>query len=155
MHRAIDRFTDLDPDVKALNQRIAVRHGRYAGVLSDIAFDYFLWRNWEQFGPLPFDAFADATYLHLQRRRELMAPRVQGYVDGMVKDNWLRLYTTPQGMQLVFNRLKPRLSRPEKLKGIEYLLDDFDSEFNHTFLLLFPRLQDLANAYRTDSPPTN
>lgn len=155
MHREIDRLTDHDPDVKALNKLIAARHGRYAGVVTDIGFDYFLWQNWPAFGPDSFDRFTKNTYRNLQGQRQLMSPRVQGYVDGMVKDNWLQLYTTPEGMQMVFNRLKPRLSHPEYLEGIEYLLDDFEEPFNHTFLLLFPRLQALANAYRPDSTKTD
>lgn len=155
MHRAIDKLTDEDPDVRELNKLIADRHGRYAGVITDIGFDYFLWRNWEDLGPGDFAAFTQATYAELYARREHMDDRVKGYVNGMVKDNWLHLYTSRPGMQMVFNRLRPRLSKPEMLDGIETLLVDFEQEFNQTFLLLFPRLQDLANAYRPDSTETD
>ena len=155
MHRAIDKLTDEDKDVRALNRLIAARHGRYAGVLTDIGFDYFLWRNWEDFGPGDFEEFTAATYASLYARRGHMSERVRGYVNGMVKDDWLRLYTTRPGMQTVFNRLKPRLSRPALLDGVEDLLTDYEAEFNRTFLLLFPRLQALAHAYRTDPAATD
>lgn len=155
MHRAIDKFTDEDEDVRALNQLVSTRHGRYAGVLTDIGFDYFLWRNWAAFGPGDFTEFSAATYANLYGRRDQMDDRVRGYVNGMVKDDWLRLYTTRPGMETVFNRLKPRLSRPELLLGVNNLLTDYEDEFNRTFLLLFPRLQTLANAYRTDPTETD
>lgn len=150
MHHAIDRLTDEDKDVRALNKLVAGRHGRYASVVTDIGFDHFLWRNWQSMGPGNFDTFTLRTCQNLFAGKDHMPERVQGYVDSMVKDNWLRLYTTSAGMQVVFNRLRPRLSRPELLDGIDALLTDYETEFNRTFLLLFPRLQALANAYRTD-----
>lgn len=155
MHRAIDRLTDEDKDVRELNRLVADRHGRYAGVITDIGFDYFLWRNWEEHGPGDFTEFVQSTYAGLYARRDHMSDRVKGYVNGMVKDDWLRLYTSRPGMQMVFKRLRPRLSKPEKLDGIDTLLVDFEKEFNQTFLLLFPRLQDLANAYRPDPTQTD
>lgn len=155
MHRAIDHLTDTDPDVRALNRSVAKRHGRYAGVVTDIGFDYFLFQHWTDFGPASFDFFCEQTYENLQAYRPLMSKKVQQYVTGMTRDNWLRLYTSPVGMETVFDRLRPRLSRPEALDGIEHLLPDFHPAFNQTFLRLFPRLQQLANAFQTDSPPTD
>jgi acyl carrier protein phosphodiesterase len=150
MHRAIDHFTDTDPDVKALNGLVSQRHGRYASVITDICFDYFLCQNWDRFGPLEFDAFRVGSYWALHARREAMSDRVQGYIEGMLNHDWLTLYRTPEGMAHVFKRLRPRLSQPELLNGVDDLLIDHYPAFNQTFLLLFPRLQELANAYKTD-----
>lgn len=150
MHRAIDAMTDADPDVKALNQLLSDRHGRYAGVITDIGFDHFLCQNWEQFGPLEFDAFRVGTYWALHARREAMSERVQGYIEGMLNHDWLTLYKSPEGMAHVFHRLRPRLSKPELLDGVNESLAEYHGEFNQTFLALFPRLQTLADAYRPD-----
>lgn len=152
MHRAIDHLTDHDPDVKQLNQLVAKRHGRYAGVITDICFDHFLCQNWEQFGPLEFDAFRVGTYWALHARREHMSIRVQNYIEGMLNHDWLSLYTTQQGMAHVFGRLRPRLSQPQLLDDVDQLLADHYDEFNQTFLSLFPRLQTLADAYRPEHP---
>lgn len=148
MHRAIDYLTDHDADVKALNQLIASRHGRYASVLADIGFDYFLCRNWAAFGPVPFPEFCVQTYHCILRQRPIMSEKVAGYATSMSKGKWLNMYTTTAGMNAVFQRLKTRLSRPELLDGVEYLIGDYQEDFNQTFLLLFPRLQTLANGYR-------
>jgi len=149
MHRAIDKLTDADPDVRALNKLLAPRHGRYASVVTDIGFDYFLWRNWEDCGAGNFTDFCSTSYANLYARREVMPDRVKGYVNNMVKDDWLRLYTSRHGMEMVFNRLRPRLSRPTLLDNVDAVLIDFEAEFNQTFLALFPRLQTLCDAYRS------
>ncbi|MEM1359036.1 MAG: acyl carrier protein phosphodiesterase [Bacteroidota bacterium] len=155
MHRAIDYLTDQSLVVKQLNRLISSRHGRYSGVITDIGFDYFLWRHWATFGAGDFDQFTATCYQSLYAQREYMSERVQGYVEGMVRDDWLRLYTTKAGMQTVYQRLRPRLSRPELLDGVEAVIKDYEAEFNQTFLVLFPRLQTLANAYRTEASPTD
>ena len=150
MHQAIDRLTDEHPAVRQLNRRVAKYHGRYAGVVTDIGFDYFLCENWTRYGPTDFEAFRVGTYWALQLRQEHMPPRVRGYIDGMLRHDWLSLYQTPDGMAHVFGRLRPRLSRPALLDGVESLVTAEYEAFNHTFHQLFPELQLLADAYRTD-----
>lgn len=150
MHRAIDHLTDTDAEVKKLNELVAIRHGRYAGVITDICFDHFLCQNWDTFGPLPFDAFRVGTYWALHTRRMVIPPSSQRYIDSLLKHDWLTLYRTPAGMAHVFKRLRPRLSQPNLLDGVNDIITDHYQEFNQTFLILFPRLQALANAYRSD-----
>ena len=152
-HRDIDRLTDADPRVRALNRLLRPRHGRYAGVITDIGFDHYLYRHWATFGPAPFPAFCAATYRNLAGYTDCMDDRVAGYVRGMVNDDWLQLYTTPAGMQRVFNRLRPRLSRPALLDGIETTLSDYDREFDATFRAFYPQLLELADRYRAPHHP--
>ena len=152
-HRAIDALTDRDPDVRLLNQLLATRHGRYAPVVSDIAFDYFLYRNWALYGPAPFPAFRDTTYARLLSARPQLSNRLTGYLDAMVTGDWLDLYTTREGMDRVYERLLTRLSRPELLTGVSETLTDHAAQFNLTLHRLFPRLQQLSDTYR-DYPRT-
>ena len=148
MHRAIDRLTDTDPDVIALNRLIAVRHGRYATVLSDIAFDYHLFLNWAEYGPAPFSEFSDGCYTNLTAASYQVPERIVRQTSNMVRERWLRIYTSPEGMQDVFSRLKRRVSRPDKLEGVADLLVNYAEPLNRTFRALFPRLQTLADGYR-------
>ena len=158
MHRAIDALTDADPQVRSVNQLLALRHGRYATVLSDIAFDYYLYRHWERFGPLPFPDFTQETYRRLRDARPLMPPAAARRTTGMTDGRWLLTYTSRRGLLDVYRRLLPRLSRPELLVGIERSLDEYGPALNRTLRLLFPRLLTLANHYRASephSPPTD
>ena len=148
LHRAIDALTDADPDVRRLNAVLHDRHGRYAPVVSDIAFDYFLHLAWEEFGPAPFPAFSQSTYAVLRQARPGLSPRLNRYVDAMVGGAWLELYTTPTGMRQVFHRLEARLSKPGLLDGVNETLRIHATLFNFTLHALFPRLQALAATYR-------
>ncbi|THH41287.1 acyl carrier protein phosphodiesterase [Neolewinella litorea] len=148
MHRRIDRLTDADPDVRRLNRSLRARHGRYAPVISDVAFDYFLFLNWDTLGPAPFHDFTEKAYRRLAAARADLPPRIHPQIDGLVRHRWLSVYTSVGGMQEVFQRMLPRLSRPEMLDGVSESLYDRHADFNRTLLLLFPRLQALANTYR-------
>ena len=148
MHRDIDRLTDADPDVRALNAMLRTHHGRYASVVTDIALDHFLSLQWPLLGPVSYASFCRKTYANLNGARGLMPARVQGYVDSMTGNDWLQLYTTEAGMSHVFQRLRRRLSKPELLDGIDDTLRDHAGAFNHVLTQLFPRLQTLADTYR-------
>ena len=147
MHRAIDRLTDADRDVRALNAQLAERHGRYATVVSDIAFDHFLSRNWALLIGEDFDRFRSLTYRRLLDARSTMPAKHADILTRMVEDDWLAHYATSDGMATVFRRFRRRLSRPELLNGIGDTLEELHGPFNRTLLLLFPRLQSLCGLY--------
>ncbi|WP_116124188.1 ACP phosphodiesterase [Lewinella sp. IMCC34183] len=148
MHRAIDALTDADPDVRALNARIRERHGRYAPVVSDVAFDHFLYLNWDRFGPAPFDEFTAQVYRRLDAARDDMPMRICGHIDAIVRHEWLGMYATQNGMRDVFRRMTPRLSRPELVRDAHLSLVHLTEPINQALLRLFPRLQQLAESYR-------
>ncbi|MGB3802223.1 MAG: ACP phosphodiesterase [Lewinella sp.] len=147
-HRAIDALTDHDPDVRQLNGLLKIRHGRYAPVISDIAFDYFLYQKWDAWGPQPFGKFKEVAYGRLLAAQPHVNHRVAGYISGMTRGDWLRMYTTKTGMAQVFDRLEGRLSRPKLLSGVNTTLEEYATEFNYALDRLFPRLQQLASSYR-------
>ena len=151
MHRAIDRLTDGDREVRKVNKLLSERHGRYAPVISDIVFDYYLCRNWETFGPAPFTVFTQTTYAGLLGALPLIPERAHPYVRGMTGGDWLRMYRSRAGMNEVFTRLLRRLSQPHRLNGLAETLKDYDTQLNRALLLLFPRLQALADTYRDPS----
>ena len=148
MHRQIDLLTDTHPAVRTLNRTLSEHFGRYATVLSDIAFDYYLFRHWPEFGPMAYEDFCDHSYACILRARPYMPARARHFAYEMVRDKWLRHYTSETGMNTVFARMRPRVSRPELLGGVETMLRDYDADFNRTFLILFPALQRLADDYR-------
>jgi len=153
MHRAIDRLTDADAGVREVNRLLARRHGRYAPVIGDIAFDYYLFRNWSLLGPGdPFDRFTAQTYGNLLAALDVMPARVRRYAVDMTSGDWLRLYTDREGLRQVFDRLLRRLSKPHLLTGVNETLLEYDDQLNRALLGLFPRLKQLAATYRDPTP---
>jgi acyl carrier protein phosphodiesterase len=140
IHRLIDRTTDAHPAVRQLNATLKSRHGRYAGVVSDVIFDLYLYRNWALFGPAHFDEFAEATYASLQRFLPLLKPDLSRRIGSMIEHRWLNTYRSSEGILSVFHRMKPRLSKPQWLEGVDLTMREMDEAFNECFLQLFPDL---------------
>ncbi len=48
-HRAVDRFTDSHPRVRAMKRAFSPARRRFAGIALDIYFDHLLIRHWDRF----------------------------------------------------------------------------------------------------------
>ena len=137
LHRKIDSFTDRHPMVLKGVRRLYKDHSKYAPVIVDVFYDYFLSKNWERYGGQSLRSFINEIYLTLERNKEHMPARIQNRLSLMIADDWLLNYSTLEGMQGTFLRMKRRVSKPEYLDNtISSLLRDealLDEEFNHFF----------------------
>ena len=134
LHRAIDRFTDDHPIIRAAVRRIRPEHHKYAPVVVDIWYDFLLARHWQSVCPdESFPAFKRRAYALLNASFHQIPPRLHPRIRSMVAGDWLSTYATPLGMSDVFLRLEKRVSRPDHLHATMRTLDrelpHLDQEF--------------------------
>ena len=141
LHRLIDAKTDAHPVTHEIADRLKHRHGRYSGVVSDVIFDLYLYRNWNSLGLPPFPGFADRTYANLLDNLDYLDEKMVARIHRMVDARWLDTYTSKEGILQVFQRMKKRFSKPQFIQGIDKTLEEEDEAFNQAFLQLFPDLQ--------------
>lgn len=141
LHRLIDTTTDAHPAVQEMNERLKHRHGRYSGVVTDVIFDLYLYRNWNELELPPFTEFADHTYANLLNNLDYLNEEMVARIHRMVAARWLDSYTSNEGIMSVFRRMKKRLSKPQFILGIDQTLNEEDAAFNQAFMELFPDLQ--------------
>lgn len=140
LHRKIDSFTDNHELVRESVRLLHSVHHKYAPVLLDIFYDYFLATNWAKFDSQPLDVFAQKMYTILTGNLDRMPPKMHPRVNGMVKDNWLVQYGTEEGLSTTFGYLKRRVSRPEHIEGAIDSLKLHHRELEQGFLTFFPEL---------------
>jgi len=99
LHRAIDTFTDTHPTTLKLRASLRARHGKYASVVVDLIWDYYLSQNWSHYSQMPFDEFRQQTYKILLRRKAELPAKLFKRIDSMVKHDFLSAYATMQNMQ--------------------------------------------------------
>lgn len=154
LHRAIDSYTDQHPVVLKGVRRMYDKHSKYAPVIIDIFYDYFLSLNWAQYTDQPLPDFTLEVYGCLKRHHHLMPEPLHTYVPKMIADNWLETYSTHNGIAYTFRRMSHRVSRPELLAGA---LDTMTAHFealNTEFNQFFPDVIQHAEAFMAaPSPP--
>jgi acyl carrier protein phosphodiesterase len=140
LHRKIDVFTDNHPRVKRSSHLLHDRHHKYAPVLVDVYYDFFLARHWLRFHPEPLPDFSRRVYQILLAYLDIMPERTRHQLRSMVQDDWLMNYATYEGMELTFRRMSRRVSKPQQLAGAVDSLKMFEPRLEADFLAFFPEI---------------
>ena len=77
LHRKIDTYTDNHPAVRRGVRRLYARHRKYAPVIIDVYYDYFLSKNWMIYSDQPLEVFAKSSYEILLRHLSIMPDFLQ------------------------------------------------------------------------------
>jgi acyl carrier protein phosphodiesterase len=136
-HRTIDLFTDMHPVVLRSQARIQAPYKRYAGVLVDVFYDYFLSAHWNEYCAQPRSAFISSVYDALAEHEPHLPTEVARGFRHMRDDDWLSSYASVDGIALTLRRLSRRL-RPGNLLAegagqIVVHMEALDEDFREFF----------------------
>ena len=132
-HRLVDRYTDSYQGVKDLRKQFSQQKRRYAGVITDICFDYFLIKHWSNYANMPFADFTDSAYKGLEQCLPLMPSKMQLVVNNLVAHRWLEQYGTIEGIDHTINMVSKRIrfenNMAQSLDEVERLYDNIETVF--------------------------
>ena len=138
LHRLIDSFTDQHPGVQEAVRALQPFHRKYAPVVIDVFYDYFLIQHWSEFTEEPFPAFRQRVYRVLETYLEDIPARLQPQVQRMIDGDWLQSYGATPGILYAIEQLSRRASRPEWLLNAADSLTTEKAKINTSFLTFFP-----------------
>lgn len=139
LHRAIDAFTDAHPvmtDAKAL---FRPHYGLYAGVFTDVVWDYFLANDATLFSQESLKVFTGTVYQTLAQHQQWFPLRFAAMFPFMQQQDWLYNYRNPQGIRSSFGGLVRRAR----------YMTDYETAYQ-IFLDHLPVLQVLYNRFAPD-----
>ena len=140
LHRSIDAYTDQHAMTDRSVARVRPFAQRYSGAVTDILYDHLLAMHWKSYTSQSFDAFTQQTYAMLERNQAILPERLQTSLPKMLAGDFLRGYTTRDGMYFVMDRFSRRLPAGIDMKA---LLDNFFEQidlFSEDFNGFFPDL---------------
>jgi len=144
MHRSVDAFTDNHEAFARARELLAPERRRFAGIVVDVIFDYFLAERWEEFCEEPFEDFVERSYEQLAKGEEWMDIETKRVFGVMRRDDWLRAYASKEGIALTLRNVKPIAGGMADFEKNESLLRQSFSE-------IFPDLQKLVGAMNRNS----
>ena len=149
-HRLVDKTTDQFQPVKDLKPLFSKARRRYAGVVTDIAFDYFLIKHWESYTSMPFNDFTKLAYAGLDATQSMMPPRMQYVTKAMIENNWLETYSTLDGVGRSIDFVSERIRFKNNMAGsIEEIRSNYD-QVEEVFLLLFSHLKQVVEEQKLE-----
>lgn len=144
LHRAIDKFTDTHPLVRAGQTYLRPKFGHYSTVITDIYFDYFLGKNWDKYSNQPLDTFALSVYDQVSKYEAYFPDHFGNLFYWMKKDNWLYNYSTIRGIQMSLTGLSKRTRFDSKMEEAHLALLEREAEFEIIFFAFFEDLRTFA-----------
>lgn len=157
LHRAIDRYTDAHPTVRASCALISPARRRFAAILVDVFYDHFLARHWHRYADLPLEAFTQQVYATLLPHTASYPERLQRILPRMAADDWLASYAEIESVDAALHGIARRFQRyPRAIvlnDGVQELLLNY-AALEQQFLDFFPELLGFVETERVDRQVT-
>lgn len=147
LHRRIDRFTDSHPQVIEAVRILSKTQGRYASVIVDVFFDYFLANNWDLFTTLSLEDFVSRNYKVLENKREDIPEKVKPALDSLITHDWFNNYKNIFGMEKAIFNIKRRASFENNLDNAIEDLNNLKDDLEPLFLDFYPDLINMATLF--------
>ena len=139
-HYEVDRFTDSHAVVGQSKRLISPIRRRYAGIIVDVCYDYFLVRHWSVFSETPLPEFADQVYSSFRDYTGDAPPLMQRVLRLMAEQDWLQGYGTTTGIGRALDGLSGHIKRANTLRGAVEEMEIHCDTMDRHFLDFFPDL---------------
>lgn len=131
LHRAIDAYTDNHAVVKEAQEMLRPDYGRYSTVITDMYFDYFLGKYWNNYHPLPLSDFAQEVYDTVDQFQDMLPEKFLKMYGFIRYHNLLVGYSEFDGIRKAMQGMAKRTSFRSNMETAHLFLDK-----NHEFFRL-------------------
>lgn len=154
MHRGIDAFTDSNKHVHRSKSRLGTK-GYLKGVVVDIAYDYLLLKNWNQYSSVDATTFISKFHNTADPALNIYPIEARDFVQRLKRNEVFTRYATIEGLEEALTQFDKRL--PKRILAREttssYIpilkneLTAIDRDFAHFFpeLLSFFKSKETLN----------
>tara|TARA_R110002050_G_scaffold204327_3_gene339784 strand:- start:29792 stop:30385 length:594 start_codon:yes stop_codon:yes gene_type:complete len=141
LHQFIDEFTDSHPIVKKVNALLNPYFSKYAPVVSDVYFDYFLASHFSDYSSVSLREYTHGVYDLIERKKDLLTIRALRFYEFMIVRDIFFEYGNKDGMKHVFNGLSSRARFESGMEQGVPVLIKHEDELYEMFRQFYPELQ--------------
>jgi len=153
LHRRIDAFSAVQPDIKASVVRLPATSRRLAPVFIDLVADHFLARHFEAAHDEPLAEFASRTYAILADHEAHFPAHALRFARFVREHDLFGRYVDLDPVERAFGRIAQRLGREAMVaESMATLRRDYQ-DFERDFLRYYPALRAHAAQWLSEDPP--
>lgn len=140
MHRNIDSFTDSHPLVKECINLLKPAYGRYSGIVTDVFFDHFLAKNWNEYSVVNLRQFVRHVHAVFLSNFLLLPLHVKQFLPFLIQHKRLESYANRDNLYQVLEIMSRRTSLPENTQcAMQILIQEYE-KFEELFRNFFVEL---------------
>ena len=147
LHRKIDVFTDSHPLLSQAHQLFDPRYRRYAGIMTDVAFDHFLNRHWQKFHQQSLSTFSSEVF-QLITSSDHLTPQAKQQAENLARYDVFASYQHWQTVKAALERISQRLVRENPLASGAQEMQRHYKLLEEIFLAFYPDLQTYVRELR-------
>ncbi len=147
LHRKIDYFTDNHAIVDKAVEILHPYHHKYAPVVIDIFYDYFLSYNWHLYSNESLDDFSQWAYDVIEEYQDYIPKKHFAKVMKMIEHNWLTHYGNLEQLHHTFLRVKQRAKFPNSFELSTQHLEKHINILNEGFNRFFPEVIEMSQEF--------
>ncbi|MCK9291621.1 MAG: ACP phosphodiesterase [Bacteroidales bacterium] len=151
-HRAIDHFTDTHSCVKQSVSLIQPYFHKYAPVVVDVYYDFFLSRDWHHYSQENLADFVWYVYKNMIRRFDQLPARSKYILPWMIAQNWMGSYGEYAELDHIFRRMAKRTRFRSNMEQAVPILQAHLTELQQHFDCFYPRLLQYCTQWLVDNP---
>jgi acyl carrier protein phosphodiesterase len=138
LHRRIDSYTDNHKIVIQSKSYFAPQYRKYAGIIIDILYDHYLVMNWNRYSPESIETMKEYLFDCLKKNYAVLPERVQFFVPSFIKNDWIGVYSTVDGIVQVLSRMAMRTTLPDYSEFAREVIHKYYVQLESEFLTYFP-----------------
>ena len=96
--------------------------------------------NWDSFSAQPLDEFKENVFDCLKKNYSILPDRVQFFVPSFIKNDWIGVYKSKDGIITVLNRMAMRTTLPDYSEFAREVLRKYYVQLESEFLTFFPEI---------------
>ena len=116
LHREIDTFTDSHPIFRKSKRRFSEKYNHFSGIITDMIYDHFLAKNWNNYSETPLEEFSNNFYKSLELHYKELNEKTQNMLPYMTKKNWLYNYQFLDELQIILGQMDNRFKFDSNMK---------------------------------------
>ncbi len=137
LHRKIDHFTDNHRIVKDSLDLIRSSQGKYAPVVLDILWDYFLCKNWKTYSEEDLQEFSNGVYAILEKNYPNLQEKVVERFESMIAHNFLMSCANKTALIKTLEHLNKRVRFLTNFEEAAEIVIDYNEKLDDNFNILF------------------